>query len=51
MMAKTEKVTVDAETLENAQKTWDSFVVLTKYSIYAVVAVLVVMGATLINWS
>ena len=45
------KVSVDTEALENAQHTWGAFVKFTKVSTVLVIATLIVLAATLINWS
>ncbi|MCB1531871.1 MAG: hypothetical protein KDJ35_03275 [Alphaproteobacteria bacterium] len=43
-------VTPDPEQIENAQAIWGGFTNLIKYSLYAVIATLVVLGLALIKW-
>ncbi|MAH05872.1 MAG: aa3-type cytochrome c oxidase subunit IV [Pseudomonadota bacterium] len=49
-MASTKKVSVDKETVDAAQKTWESFVQFSKISTIFVIVVLVLMAAFLIKW-
>jgi hypothetical protein len=50
-MTITKNVTADPQAVKTAQKTWESFCVMAKYSAYIICATLAIMAATLVDWS
>ncbi len=49
-MATNKPVKITEEQLENAQGIWNGFAKLMKYGTIATVAILIVLGLTLISW-
>tara|TARA_R110002124_G_scaffold64985_2_gene178025 strand:- start:859493 stop:859684 length:192 start_codon:yes stop_codon:yes gene_type:complete len=50
-MTISKNATADPQAVKSAQKTWDSFCTMFKYSVYFIGAILVLMAATLVSWS